>query len=144
MSDEMIFVIANNSVLPGWLLLILAPRSIWTRRLLDYGLYPVLLGTSYGLLLLLDVPGPQGASFSSLEGVTRIFTTPKTIIAAWIHYLVFDLFVGTWIVRDAQRHDIGHVWTLPCLLGTLMFGPLGLLSWLLIRTVHLRRVTVID
>jgi len=144
MTNELIFQIANNSVLPAWLLLACAPHSVWTRRLIDYGLYPVLLGLSYGVLLLLDQPGPQGANFSSLDGVSRIFTSQRTLIAAWIHYLVFDLFVGSWITRDASRQGINHLWTLPSLFGTLMLGPLGLLSWLLLRAALLRRVKLIE
>ena len=143
MSNELTFQIANNSVLPAWLLLAFAPRSIWTRHLIDSGFYFALLAIGYGLLLFLDRPGPEEASFSSLQGVSQIFTSPKTLIAAWVHYLVFDLFVGAWIVRDARRHDIKHYWTLPSLLGTLMLGPLGLLSWLGLRAALLRRVALI-
>lgn len=144
MTDEMIFQVANNSVLPAWFLLAVAPRSVWTRRLIDLGIYPALLGVAYGVLLLIDQPGPQGANFSSLDGVARIFTSPKTLIAAWIHYLAFDLFVGAWVVRDAHRHGIAHPWTFPSLVGTLMLGPLGLLSWLLLRAALLRRLEPIE
>lgn len=144
MSDELIFQVVNNAVLPAWLLLAFAPQSRWTKWIVDFGLPTLLLGSTYGLLLLLDQPGPQGANFSSLEGVSRLFTTPKTIIACWIHYLVFDLFVGSWMVRDARRHGIPHLLALPSLLGTLMLGPLGLLSWLILRALYLRRLTPIE
>jgi hypothetical protein len=53
-------------------------------------------------------------------------------LAGWIHYLAFDLFVGAWEVRDAQRQGIHHLLVIPCLLATLMAGPAGLaLYWLL-------------
>lgn len=139
MSNETLFLIANNSVIPVWLLLALAPRSLWTARLVHSGAVFVLLGVAYGLLLWADSPGPANANFSSLEGVTQIFTSPKTIIAAWIHYLAFDLFVGAWIVRDAQRHQLRHLYVLPSLVLTLMLGPLGLLSWLGLRWALLKR-----
>ncbi|HXS18751.1 MAG TPA: ABA4-like family protein [Polyangiaceae bacterium] len=144
MSDELIFQVANRSVLLPWALLALFPHRTWTRRLVHSGLFCAVLALGYATLLILDYPGPEGANFSSLAGVARIFTSPKTLIAAWVHYLAFDLFVGSWIVRDARRHNLAHAWTLPSLFATLMLGPLGLLSWLGLRVVLLRRVASLD
>ena len=143
MSNELIFQWANRSVLLPWTLLAFFPRNVWTRRLVHSGLFCALLALLYGGLLLLDLPGPEGANFSSLDGVARIFTSEKTLIAAWVHYLAFDLFVGSWIVRDAARNNIVHAWTLPSLFVTLMLGPLGLLSWLVLRLVLTRRALVL-
>lgn len=142
MSDDLIFLICNNSVIPFWALLVLAPRSVWTRRLVHSGLFAALLVPVYALLLFGDRPGPQGASFFTLAGVSRIFTTPKTIIACWVHYLVFDLFVGAWLARDAARRGLAHLWTVPFLIVTLLFGPIGLGSYLLLRALKLRTVTL--
>lgn len=140
MSDELIFQWANRSVLFPWALLAFFPRTVWTRRLVHSGLFCALLALLYGTLLIMDLPGPRGANFSSLDGIARIFTSPKTLIAAWVHYLAFDLFVGSWIVRDAERLNVAHAWTVPSLFVTLMLGPLGLLSWLALRLILTRRV----
>jgi len=144
MSDELIFQWANRSVLFPWALLALFPRGVWTKRLVHSGAFCVLLALLYAALLIWDLPGPKGANFSSLDGVARIFTSPKTLIAAWVHYLAFDLFVGSWIVRDAHRHHLAHAWTLPSLALTLMLGPLGLLSWLALRLVLSRRSLALE
>lgn len=144
MSNELIFQLANRSVIFPWALLAVLPRHAWTRRVVHSGLFSAMLALVYGALLILDYPGPEGANFSSLDGVARIFTSPKTLIAAWVHYLAFDLFVGSWIVRDAHRHELAHYWTLPSLFATLMLGPLGLLSWLGLRVVLLRRASPLD
>jgi hypothetical protein len=139
MSDELIFTVVNDSVLPAWLALIFAPRHPLTKRLVHSGLYVAVLGFAYAVLLFGDHPGPQGASFFTLEGVTRIFTTPRTIIACWTHYLIFDLFVGAWEVRDAERLGLPHLAVVPSVVLTLLFGPLGLLSWVVIRGLARRR-----
>jgi hypothetical protein len=142
MSDETIFLLVNYSVLPAWLLLVALPHAAATRALVHSGAFCAVLAIAYGFLLFGDHPGPQGAHFFSLEGVTRIFTTPRTIIACWTHYLVFDLFVGAWIARDAKGLGMPHLACVPSLLATLMFGPLGLLSWLAIRAGMRRRWTL--
>jgi hypothetical protein len=50
-----------------------------------------------------------------------------------VHYLAFDLFIGGWELRDAQRRGVPHLLLLPCLGLTLMFGPLGLLVYFGVR-----------
>ena len=45
--------------------------------------------------------GPGG--FGSLAEVRQLFERPGLLAAGWLHYLAFDLFVGTWIARDAAQ-----------------------------------------
>jgi hypothetical protein len=142
MSLEALFVVVNYSVVPAWLLLALAPRWIWTRRAVHSAYVPVFLAIAYAVILFGDRPGPEGASFFTLAGVCRIFTSPRTVIACWLHYLVGDLFLGAWEVRDAERLRIPHVWVVPSLALTLFFGPLGLASWLVVRMAVARRVSL--
>ena len=144
MDDDLLFALLNYSVLPAWLMLVALPRWKGTRWVVHSGLYPVVLGVAYAVLLFGDQPGPQGASFWTLEGVTRIFTTPHTIIACWLHYLIFDLFVGAWEVRDAERLGLSHLFVVPSLVLTLMFGPVGLMSWLAVRAIAKRRFALVE
>lgn len=144
MKLETLFLIVNNSVIPAWVLLWFAPRWKWTQRLVHSAFLPGLLAVAYGLILFTDRPGPQGANFMSLDGVMRIFTSPQTVIAAWLHYLVFDLFVGAWIGRDALRLNVRHYWVMPCQLLTLLFGPLGLLLWFAVRGGLVKRTTLVE
>jgi uncharacterized membrane protein YraQ (UPF0718 family) len=73
-----------------------------------------------------------------------LFQSPTAVLGGWIHYLVFDLFIGAWIVRDAKRLDINHWLTLPMLLATLMVGPVGLMLYLLLRLAMKGRVTLAE
>lgn len=142
--DELVFALVNYSVLPAWLGLVIAPRSRFTRLVVHSGGMCAVLAVVYAWLLFGDSPGPQGAHFWSLDGVTRIFTTPRTITACWAHYLIFDLFVGAWIARDAERLGVRHLITVPSLALALMFGPVGLLSWLTLRALLRRRLELTE
>ena len=144
MTDETIFVVANNSIVPAWLLLIVAPRWRWTERLVHSVLPAALLVPLYVWLIFFDSPGPENASFFTLEGVMNIFTTKRTVIGCWVHYLVFDLFVGAWIARDARRLEIPHLLTAPLLVLTLAFGPVGFAAYALLRFVLRRRLTLVE
>jgi hypothetical protein len=137
MTPDTIFAIANNGILVFWLLLILAPGWRGTQILVHSVAIPVLLGLTYIWLLSSAVFGghgaPAGASFFSLHGVAALFSSPLALTAGWIHYLVFDLFVGAWEARDARRRGISHLALIPCLIVTLMVGPVGLLLYLALR-----------
>jgi hypothetical protein len=135
MQPDLVFAIANNGILVFWLLLIVAPRWTVTEFAVHSIAIPVILGLTYIWLIASGFLGtmPAGASFSSLAGVMAFFTSPVAATAGWVHYLVFDLFIGAWEVRDSGRRGIPHWAVIPCLVVTLAFGPAGLLSYLVLR-----------
>ena len=102
-------------------------------------LIPALLGGLY-LVLFARYSGTVDGGFGSLAEVRALFESPWLLLAGWIHYLAFDLFVGAWEVRDAQRLGLHHLLVVPCLALTLMFGPVGLLLYLVLRAVVKRRM----
>ena len=135
MNVETFFLIANNGILIFWLLLIVAPRWKGTDLLVHSLAVPVVIGLTYTWLIVraFTGEGAPGASFSSLAGVMAFFTSPVAATAGWIHYLVFDLFIGAWQSRDAQRRGLPHWAVIPCLIVTLLAGPVGLLLYLALR-----------
>lgn len=139
---DTVFLLCNYGVLPAWLLLAVAPRWEWTQRLVHAVWIPLLLGVVYLLAFLTNPDTPPGGGFGTLSGVMALFTSPHVALAGWVHYLVFDLFVGAWEVRDAQRKGIAHAWLLPCLFFTLMLGPIGLLLYLVLRYALRRELSL--
>lgn len=135
-----IFEMVNTMVLPGWLLLILAPRWRFTMPVAAVGL-PLLLAATYAVVLAQHL-GEAAGGFGSLAGVTQLFANPFVLLGGWIHYLAFDLFIGAWEVRDAQKHGLRHWCVVPCLLLTFMFGPAGLLLYFVLRYAVRRELTV--
>jgi hypothetical protein len=136
MDLDLVFRVANFSTAPAWILLLVAPGWTGTGRFVHSVVTPILLAVAYALLLFTDMGGGGDANMFSLQGVMAIFDKPQTTIAAWIHYLVFDLFVGAWIVRDAERRGQSRLLVAPSLLGTWFFGPVGLGLYLAVRTMR--------
>src|SRR5688500_10125974 len=95
------FSFVNLTVIPAWLLLIFMPRWEWTRIVAAYAV-PSALAIVYLTLLLMNKP-PEGAGFGSIQQVERLFSSQWLLLAGWVHYLAFDLFIGAWEVRDAWR-----------------------------------------
>jgi hypothetical protein len=141
MDAERLFSICGNVVLPGWLLLAVAPRWKWTTRLIASVLLPGLMAIVYVYLIAANIGRGEG-NFGSLAGVASFFRTPELLLAGWVHYLAFDLFVGCWEVRDAQRLGVRHWFVIPCLALTLMLGPAGLLAYFVVRWLSTRQILV--
>ena len=135
---ETLFKAANYTVSPFWLLLMVAPRWSWTQRLVHGPVVLLLLTPIYAYLLFGYAPAPEGMQFTSLYGVMIGFSAPHIVVAGWIHYLIFDLFVGAWETRDAHRRGIPHLLVVPCLIVTMMIGPVGLLLYVLVRFFRTR------
>ncbi len=137
MSPEQIFSLTGALSMFGWAGLVLAPRWSFTRDWLAPVVVPLLIGIVYVTLMLTYMDrAPVNGGFDSLAGVAALFSVEELLLAGWIHYLAFDLFVGAWEVKDAQEQGIHHLLVIPCLLLTLMAGPGGLLLYWTIRLIH--------
>lgn len=132
MNPETIFSFANLTAIVGWILLVFAPRWTGTRRIVLSGTIPLLLSMSYLILIVLFF-GRADGGFGSLTDVMKLFTNQWAMLAGWIHYLAFDLFVGSWEVKDAEERGISHWFVAPCLILTFLLGPIGFLLYYAIR-----------
>ena len=134
--QEMTLVFVPKIIVIFLALLIFLPRSTVTAAVVHSMFYPALFGMIYVAGLCAAIffgHSASGAGMSDIGGVMALFDHPNGIIIGWTHYLVFDLFVGAWIGRDAIRHAIPHYLVIPCLMGAFIFGPVGLLLYLLLR-----------
>ncbi|NOT46375.1 MAG: DUF4281 domain-containing protein [Acidobacteria bacterium] len=138
MSAELIFSIASTTAVLSWILLAVAPRWSFTKAAIHFGVVPLLLSAAYLVLIVLFFGRAEGG-FGSLADVMRLFTNPWAVLAGWIHYLAFDLFVGAWEVRDSERRGVSHWLVIPCLFLTFMFGPIGYLLYMVLRTAFGKR-----
>ncbi len=126
------FSLAGALAMAGWLALVVFPKSpLVTDRLVGLGV-PAALGVLYAGLILAFWAGSPGG-FGSLDEVAALFSVRGLLLAGWVHYLAFDLFVGAWEVRTARTEKIPHLLVVPCLLMTFLFGPVGLLMFLALR-----------
>jgi hypothetical protein len=131
MTAEQLFSALNLLALAAWLPLVFRPRVRWTSTLLPV-VVPSVLAALYVVLVAATLARSEGG-FSSLAGVRALFENPWALLAGWTHYLAFDLFIGGWEVRDAQRRGIPHLLIVPALVLTFLFGPAGLLLYLATR-----------
>lgn len=135
-APEVLFQTANSLALMCWIALAASPAGKrWSRPVyrVTGRLVPLGLGVVYVAIFLQTGMGDGG--YDSLAAVQRLFADPTRLTAGWIHFLAFDLFVGTWIAERAGTLGIPHVLVLPLLVLTFLFGPAGLLGHAVLSSV---------
>lgn len=132
MDPENLFRITSSVVLLGWAALIASPLIPRLSDVVSAYLVPGLLSVVYTALVLVFWSRAEGG-FDSLANVATLFETRELLLAGWVHYLAFDLFVGAWIVRTARREAMPFWLALPCLPPTFLFGPAGFLLYSIVR-----------
>jgi hypothetical protein len=135
MSPDLAFSTANTIALASWLLLAVLPRRRWAAEVVAGRIVPLLFAAAYTVIVAALFGGAEGG-FSTLSGVAALFSNRWLLLAGWVHYLAFDLLVGTWEARDAAARGIPHVLLLPCLFLTFMFGPAGWMLYMAIRSAR--------
>ena len=142
-SWQALFLVTNLIAFAGWGALAFLPRGESVRRAVLYGAVALLCLAYLAMFVALfggiadpyrapGAPPPDLADYS-VNGLRALFMSDGGIVLGWTHYLAFDLFVGLWIARDADRRGASRLVQLPFLFATLMAGPIGLLAWLAAR-----------
>lgn len=136
LDPQLAFSLTGPLVMAGWAGLLLSlfiksARAIaWPAA--QYAV-PMILAVAYVLLIRAGFEEAKGGGYGSIEEIRALFASDSALVAGWLHYLAFDLFVGTWIVREGVEHKLHPLLILPCLPLTFLFGPAGLLLFLILR-----------
>lgn len=142
---DLIFTITNIFAIAMWLILLFAPRGEPVMTGLFYG-GAGLLAASYAVIMiplmlgLIDSGADGNMDFSSLAGVQQSLSSPSGATIGWIHYLSFDLFVGIWVARNADKYGFVRWVQIPVLLFVFLLGPLGLVLYLMLRFTRHNKV----
>lgn len=133
-------LLALLSWLPLLASLFIPAMRLWTWRATGL-IVPGILAIAYVALIAAGIAEVGGTDFGSLPEIRRVFANDSALAAGWLHYLAFDMVVGTWIARDGTERRVPPLLLLPCLILTFLFGPAGFLLYLLARTFLRNRST---
>ena len=134
---DTIFQLSNLLIMPFWLLMIFLPFWSWTKRIIGSIWIVLPVALLYAILVVPIMPSAFADLLNpSLESIAALLGTPEGAAIGWAHFLAFDLFVGRWVFLDGQARGISSWLLSPVLFFVLMFGPLGLVLYLLVRLVR--------
>ena len=132
------FGYAGQAAMLGWVILIFGPRRWPILTMIPRYIIPLGLSLLYSGLAMAHLFTVEGGGFGSLDQVAALMGKREMLLAGWVHYLAFDLFIGGWIAVEADRVGINRVIQAPILLATFMAGPLGLATFLVMRAGYVR------
>lgn len=138
MSASDVFQIVNTIVLPAWLILIFFPNKSWRNPVIYT--FAAAMAVVYAVYVIQGLGEFDMESFTELEGIKAMFTSDEAVLTGWVHYLVFDLLVGNFILNQSRKLKIHHFIIIPCLLLCFMFGPIGFLVYYLIKLIKTKRI----
>jgi hypothetical protein len=124
---------------PFWALMILAPRWSWTRRIMSspwVALLPLIVYFALAFPLLGELW--TVVSRPDLSALQAFLGQPYGAAAIWAHLVAFDLFIGRWMYFEARERGIHPLIVSPILLLTIFLSPIGLIVFLVARSVRIR------
>lgn len=136
LDPHLAFSLTGPLVLAGWAGLLL---SLFIRQVRPVAwpvaryAVPAILAVAYVLLIRAGFGEAQGGGYGSIAEIRALFQSDSALVAGWFHYLAFDLFIGCWIVREGLELKLHPLLILPCLPLTFLFGPAGLLLFMILR-----------
>jgi len=134
MDTSIFFKIANNFAMLGWLLLLIVPKWKYTIPFIVSAIISF-LAVSYTFIIIKALPFIKPDVFSSLATIRNLFQNDTALLAGWVHYLAFDLFVGVYIVREAEKYKIHRLIVTLLLPLIFLFGPIGYVAFKIIKTI---------
>ena len=96
------------------------------------GAYIFVLYRSY--LLGYDFTG-NFSLYLGLDELSRLFDS---------HFVAINLFIGGWIVKDAQKFNINKILLAIPLIITYLIGPIGLFIYWIIRIFYAKRMSLYE
>jgi hypothetical protein len=130
------FSVAGMLAMLGWLALLVSLFVASARPMawmLARWVIPGLIGLAYMALFWSSWGHTPGGGFGSVGEVRALFANDHALAAGWLHYLAFDLFVGSWIAELGLKARVPALLLIPCLACTFLLGPVGLVLFILLR-----------
>jgi hypothetical protein len=148
-SNEMLYLGVNIGVLPFWFLIIFFPQSHLCKYLAT-SIFPIfLLSAAYIFVLYKAYLGSFDFNenfnlYLGLSNVSKLFQKDFYLLMFWTHFVSINLFVGGWILKDAQKFSINKILLAFPLLITYFIGPIGIFIYWIIKIFYAKHLNLYD
>ena len=140
-----IYIWSNFGVMPLWLMLIFIPNSRIAQIMINSVIIPLILSVTYvyivyqGVLLdesFLDI----FKLYINLDNLYTVFATENFLLLFWVHFIALNLFLGSWVSRDAYKYNMTKKLTVVPLILIYFTGPLGLVIYWMLRIFYSKKL----
>ena len=148
-TTEMFYLWVNIGVLPFWILIIFFPQSHLCKYLAT-SIFPIfLLSAAYISILYKAYLGSfdfanNFSLYLGLSSVLELFRDDYYLLMFWTHFVAVNLFIGGWILKDAQKLYVNKILLAFPLIITYLIGPIGIFIYWIIRIFYAKRLNLYD
>jgi hypothetical protein len=148
-TTEMFYLWVNIGVLPFWILIIFFPQSHLCKYLAT-SIFPIfLLSAAYIFILYKAYLGSfdfanNFSLYLGLSSVSELFRDDYYLLMFWTHFVAVNLFIGGWILKDAQKLYVNKILLAFPLIVTYLIGPIGIFIYWIIRIFYAKRLNLHD
>ena len=148
-TTEMFYLWVNIGVLPFWILIIFFPQSHLCKYLAT-SIFPIfLLSAAYIFILYKAYLGSfdfanNFSLYLGLSSVSELFRDDYYLLMFWTHFVAVNLFIGGWILKDAQKLYANRILLAFPLIVTYLIGPIGIFIYWIIRIFYAKRLNLYD
>ena len=146
---ETIYMWLNFGVLPLWLTLILFPNSRTNQIFISSIFTPIIFSTIYVYIAYLLIVNGENIFenfnlYLGIENLHLLFSNDNFLLIFWIHFISINLFLGSWVSRDALRHNVPKILSGISLVSIYFTGPIGLVLYWFMRIFYSKKFSLHD
>ena len=149
LTHENIYLWANFTILPFWLMIMIIPNSKFTQFFVNSIILPLILSATYIYIIYQAVLTNEPIFdvfklYLSLDNLYILFATESFLLVFWLHFIALNLFLGSWISRDGIKYNMPRGLVFLPLILVYLTGPLGLVLYWIIRVFYAKRISLHD
>jgi len=146
---EIIYLWLSFGVLPFWLILIFLPNLRINQIFISSIFLPIIFSLIYSymiyqLIIICENIFDSFNFYLGLDNLHSLFSNDIFLLIFWIHFLGINLFLGSWVSRDALRYSVPKFLSGISLISIYFTGPLGLVLYWFIRIFYSRKISLYD
>ena len=146
---DMIYLWLNIGIIPFWFILIFFPNSRLCLIFISSIFLPIIFSLIYGYIIYLLITNGQNIFDSidlylGIENLHSLFSNDTFLLIFWVHFLAINLFLGSWVSRDALRYGVPKFLSGISLISIYFTGPLGLVLYWFIRIFYSKKISLHD
>ena len=146
---EIIYLWLSFGVLPFWLTLIFFPNSRVSLIFISSIFLPIIFSLIYSYMIYQLIINGENIFetfnlYLGIENLHSLFSNDILLLIFWIHFLGINLFLGSWVSRDALRYDVPKFFSGISLISIYFTGPLGLVLYWFIRIFYSKKISLHD
>ena len=146
---EIIYLWLSFGVLPFWLTLIFLPNSKVSLIFISSIFLPIIFSLIYSYMIYQLIINSENIFiifdlYLGIENLHSLFSNDIFLLIFWIHFLGINLFLGSWVSRDALRYSVPKFLSAISLISIYFTGLLGLVLYWFIRIFYSKKISLHD